>query len=202
MTAIATRENIPALIFPTLSPKFRRPTASPPNTTVKCSHDKNVRSFANATLGSTRTGSAIRFAAVRWRRGCVDMIVVKRKGLLRVFVEDGTRNNEHGMGLHAGVEPGYRQSCWCPRMPHGRFQAMFVLTPRTLHNGPWTLYNSSTRIRDVLVVDVALVDVHRRQVSPKIPANCKQFGTDDDGRKSRTQPVPLARPRTCVRRRT
>ncbi len=75
------------------------PPPAHPTPTVKCSHDKNVRSLANATLGSTRTGSAIRFAAVRWRRGCVDMIVVKRKGLLRVFVEDGTRNNEHGMGL-------------------------------------------------------------------------------------------------------
>ena len=26
----------------TLSPKFSRPTANPPRTTVKCNHDKNV----------------------------------------------------------------------------------------------------------------------------------------------------------------
>ena len=57
----------------TLSPKFNRPTASPPRTTVKCSHERNVRSLAKATLGSTRTGNAMRFAAVRWRRGWVDI---------------------------------------------------------------------------------------------------------------------------------
>ena len=56
-----------------MSPKLRRPTASPPRTTVKCSHERKVRSFANATLGSTLTGRAMRLAAVRWRRGWVDM---------------------------------------------------------------------------------------------------------------------------------
>lgn len=33
-----------------------------------------VRSFAKNTLGSTRTGSAMRFPAVRCKRGCVDMV--------------------------------------------------------------------------------------------------------------------------------
>ncbi len=87
-----TTENIAALILPTykehiyatlfrqtrgmrtLSPKFRSPTAKPPSTTVKCSHERNVRSLANATLGSTLTGRAMRFAAVRWRSGWVDMV--------------------------------------------------------------------------------------------------------------------------------
>lgn len=67
-------ENMPALIFPILSPKFRSPTASPPRTTVKWSQERNVRSFANATFGSTRTGSAMRLFAVRWRSGCVDIV--------------------------------------------------------------------------------------------------------------------------------
>lgn len=57
----------------TLSPKFNKPTARPPRTTVKCNHDKKVRSFAKETLGSTRTGRAMRFVAVRWSKGCVDI---------------------------------------------------------------------------------------------------------------------------------
>ena len=40
---------------------------------MKCSHDRKVRSFAKETLGSTRTGSAMRFVAVRWSKGCVDI---------------------------------------------------------------------------------------------------------------------------------
>ena len=92
-----TTENMAALIFPTwltkkvlfqyvqrywdltLSPKFNKPTASPPRTTVKCSHERNVRSLAKETLGSTRTGRAIRFDAVLCNNGWVD-IVVKAKG--------------------------------------------------------------------------------------------------------------------------
>jgi len=69
MIAIAMKENIPALIFPILSPKLSKPTDKPPSMTEKCSHDKNVRSLAKNTLGSTRTGSAMRFCAVRWRSG-------------------------------------------------------------------------------------------------------------------------------------
>ena len=57
----------------TLSPKLRRPTARPPSTTVKWSHDKNVRSLAKETFGSTLTGSAMRLAAVRCRSGWVDI---------------------------------------------------------------------------------------------------------------------------------
>lgn len=92
-----TTENMAALIFPTwltkrmipiglkilgpltLSPKFNKPTASPPRTTVKCNHERNVRSLAKETLGSTRTGRAIRFVAVLCNNGWVD-IVVKAKG--------------------------------------------------------------------------------------------------------------------------
>lgn len=74
MTAIATTENIAALILPTLSPKLSRPTASPPRTTVKWSHDRKVRSLANDTFGSTLMGSAMRLDAVRWRRGWVDIL--------------------------------------------------------------------------------------------------------------------------------
>lgn len=63
----------------TLSPKFNRPTARPPRTTVKCSHERNVRSLAKETLGSTRTGRAIRFEAVLCNSGWVDIVVqVKR----------------------------------------------------------------------------------------------------------------------------
>lgn len=57
----------------TLSPKFSKPTARPPRTTVKWSHERKVRSLAKETLGSTRTGRAMRFVAVRCKRGCVDM---------------------------------------------------------------------------------------------------------------------------------
>ena len=74
--SIPTRATIPKCkeVKNTLSPKFSKPTARPPRTTVKCSHDKNVRSLAKETLGSTLTGRAIRFAAVLWRRGWVDMM--------------------------------------------------------------------------------------------------------------------------------
>ena len=49
-TAIATKVNTAALIRPVLSVlKLRRPIARPPRTTVNCSHDKNVRSFAKNT---------------------------------------------------------------------------------------------------------------------------------------------------------
>lgn len=64
----------PMHVLLTLSPKFSKPTASPPRTTVKWSHDKNVRSLAKETLGSIFTGSAMRLAAVRCNKGCVDMI--------------------------------------------------------------------------------------------------------------------------------
>jgi hypothetical protein len=57
---IATMVNKPALILPILSPKLRRPIASPPRMTVKLSHERKVRSFAKNTLGSTRVGRAMR----------------------------------------------------------------------------------------------------------------------------------------------
>lgn len=60
IVAIATKVNRPADIWPTLSPKLRRPTASPPRMTVKFNHERKVRSLAKKTFGSTRVGSAIR----------------------------------------------------------------------------------------------------------------------------------------------
>lgn len=63
IAAIATNVNKPAEIRPMLSPKLRRPTASPPRMTVKLSHERKVRSFAKKTLGSTRVGRAMRLPA-------------------------------------------------------------------------------------------------------------------------------------------
>lgn len=64
IAAIATNVNRPALIFPILSPKLRRPIARPPRMTVKLSHERKVRSLAKKTLGSTRVGSAMRLPRV------------------------------------------------------------------------------------------------------------------------------------------
>src|SRR5437667_7672881 len=51
LTAIATKVNTAALILPVRSVlKLRRPIAKPPRTTVNCSHDKKVRSFAKNTV--------------------------------------------------------------------------------------------------------------------------------------------------------
>lgn len=60
IAAIATTVNSAALVCPTRSPKLSSPTASPPRMTEKLSHDRNVRSLAKKTLGSTRVGSAMR----------------------------------------------------------------------------------------------------------------------------------------------
>lgn len=49
---------------PTRSPKFSSPTASPPRMTVKFSHDRNVRSLAKKTFGSTRVGRAMRLPGI------------------------------------------------------------------------------------------------------------------------------------------
>lgn len=51
--------NSAALIWPTRSPKLSRPIARPPRMIVKLSHERNVRSLAKKTFGSTRVGSAI-----------------------------------------------------------------------------------------------------------------------------------------------
>jgi len=64
MAAMATRVNSPALIWPTLSPKLRRPMARPPRMTVKLSQERKVRSLAKKTLGSTRVGRAMRLPAM------------------------------------------------------------------------------------------------------------------------------------------
>lgn len=71
--ATATRLNSAALNRPTRSPKLSRPAARADSVTVKLSQERNVRSLAKKTLGSTRTGRAIRLPAERCRRGWVDM---------------------------------------------------------------------------------------------------------------------------------
>ena len=50
------------------SPKFSMPMARAPRITVKFSHDRNVRSLAKKTLGSTRVGRAIRLPGTK--EGC------------------------------------------------------------------------------------------------------------------------------------
>lgn len=61
MVNMATRVKRPAEMRPTRSPKLSKPMARPPRTTVKLSHERNVRSLAKKTLGSIRVGIAIRF---------------------------------------------------------------------------------------------------------------------------------------------
>lgn len=56
---MAINVNNPALILPTESPKFKRPTPKEPKITVKFNHERNVLSLAKNTLGSTRAGNAI-----------------------------------------------------------------------------------------------------------------------------------------------
>jgi len=53
ITAIATKVNTAAEILPVLSVlKFNSPIASPPRTTVKLSHERNVRSLAKKTTSA------------------------------------------------------------------------------------------------------------------------------------------------------
>ncbi len=61
MVAIATIVKRTADVLPILSLKFNSPTARPPSSTVKLSHERKVRSLAKKTLGSTRVGRAMRF---------------------------------------------------------------------------------------------------------------------------------------------
>lgn len=80
------------------SPKLSMPSERAPRMTVKLSQERNVRSFAKKTLGSTRVGRAMRLPAgfvshslpwecravvrrkdlpcVVWRRGWLDMLAV------------------------------------------------------------------------------------------------------------------------------
>jgi len=60
MVNIATAVKRKAEIKAGRSPKLSMPIASAPSMTVKLSHDRNVRSFAKKTFGSTRVGRAIR----------------------------------------------------------------------------------------------------------------------------------------------
>lgn len=73
MMDIATKVNTTAEMRPALSPKFNRPMARVPKITVKLSQDKKVRSLAKKTLGSTRTGSAIRFPGLACNSGVEDV---------------------------------------------------------------------------------------------------------------------------------
>lgn len=56
---MAMKVNKPALILPIWSPKFNNPTPKEPKMTVKLSHERNVRSLAKKTFGSTLAGRAI-----------------------------------------------------------------------------------------------------------------------------------------------
>jgi len=60
MAAIATTVKRKADMKAGLSPKFNMPTARAPRMTVKLSQERNVRSLAKKTLGSTRVGRAMR----------------------------------------------------------------------------------------------------------------------------------------------
>lgn len=59
--------NRAAEMRPMRSPKFKRPTARPPRTTVKFNQERKVRSLAKKTFGSTRVGRAIRLPGFRYR---------------------------------------------------------------------------------------------------------------------------------------
>lgn len=60
MVNMATPVNRKAEMKATRSPKLSMPMARAPRMTVKLSHDRNVRSLAKKTFGSTRVGRAIR----------------------------------------------------------------------------------------------------------------------------------------------
>lgn len=51
--------NKPALILPTRSPKFNKPTPKEPKMTVKFNQERKVLSLAKNTFGSTLAGKAI-----------------------------------------------------------------------------------------------------------------------------------------------
>lgn len=60
MVNMATPVKRKAEMKDTRSPKLSMPMARAPRMTVKLSHDRNVRSLAKKTLGSTRVGRAMR----------------------------------------------------------------------------------------------------------------------------------------------
>lgn len=60
MVNMATPVKRKAEMKDTRSPKLSIPMARAPSMTVKLSHDRNVRSLAKKTLGSTRVGRAMR----------------------------------------------------------------------------------------------------------------------------------------------
>lgn len=74
MVSMATPVNRKAEMKAGRSPKFSIPMARAPKITVKLSHDRNVRSLAKKTFGSTRVGRAIRLPGAVCRRGWLDML--------------------------------------------------------------------------------------------------------------------------------
>lgn len=60
MVSMATPVKRKAEMKATRSPKLSIPMAKAPRMTVKLSHDRNVRSLAKKTFGSTRVGRAMR----------------------------------------------------------------------------------------------------------------------------------------------
>lgn len=73
-----------------------------------------VRSLAKKTLGSTRTGRAMRLPAVRWSRGWVDMAAAR--AVVVVVVVDGVWP---GSGSRLGRPPHVdRLAGWTGRPDH------------------------------------------------------------------------------------
>jgi hypothetical protein len=102
---MATKVKTAALILPARSVlKLSRPIASPPSTTVNCSHDKNVRSFAKKTVVSHMTwGGRGTFwfdaDGERNSRSCSAVSLGVRGGLsTRMGLEEGLRRHGGGGG--------------------------------------------------------------------------------------------------------
>ena len=68
MVAMATPVKRKAEMKAGRSPKLSMPIARAPRMTVKLSHERNVRSLAKKTLGSTRVGRAMRLPVERGKR--------------------------------------------------------------------------------------------------------------------------------------
>lgn len=75
MVAMATKVNKKDEMKAGRSPKFSMPMARAPRTTVKLSHDRNVRSLAKKTFGSTRVGRAMRLPGAVCRSGWLDIFM-------------------------------------------------------------------------------------------------------------------------------
>lgn len=98
MAAMATRVKRPADMRPIESPKLSRPTARPPRMTVKLSHERNVRSLAKKTLGSTRVGRAMRlpgrkFVSEDSYSSCVVVVSIRWLGRTRLVAHAKIHGN-------------------------------------------------------------------------------------------------------------